>query len=152
MSDKKGYGYGNPDIQETRRKALKATEIFLEEKLGSKVITVDLDGEELPVRGFGRILGTAKEPTGPLGRLSEEERKLRHGGSMVLIADPEVTEITRENPKLSFEDRIKAIKETPWAKNWAKGMCNLVRPEAPPEEQEKCILDMSEYLAKRAVS
>ncbi len=151
MSEKKGYGYGNPDEEETRRKALKATEIFLEEKLGSRVITVDLDGD-LPVRSTGRMFGTAKEPTGPLGRLSEEERKLRHGGSMVLIADPEVTEIVRENPKLSFAERIQAIKETPWAQNWAKGMCNLVRPDISPEEKETCVTDLSEYLARKAVT
>lgn len=34
--------------------------------------------EEIPKRGTGRKTGTAKEPTGPEGRLTEEERKKRH--------------------------------------------------------------------------
>jgi len=39
---------------------------------------VDLKKEDLPPRGTGRRTGTAKEPTGPDGRLTEEERKKRH--------------------------------------------------------------------------
>jgi len=38
---------------------------------------IDKD-EELPERGTGRKTGTAKKPTGPEGRLTEEERKKRH--------------------------------------------------------------------------
>lgn len=34
--------------------------------------------DEPPQRGTGRRTGTAKEPTGPEGRLNEEERKKRH--------------------------------------------------------------------------
>lgn len=34
--------------------------------------------DELPPRGTGRKNGTAKKPTGPGGRLTEEERKKRH--------------------------------------------------------------------------
>jgi len=34
--------------------------------------------EDLPPRGTGRRTGTAKKPTGPGGRLTEEERKKRH--------------------------------------------------------------------------
>ena len=36
------------------------------------------DEEKLPPRGTGRETGTAKKPTGPGGRLTEEERKKRH--------------------------------------------------------------------------
>lgn len=36
------------------------------------------EDEELPPRGTGRRTGTAKNPTGPGGRLTEEERKKRH--------------------------------------------------------------------------
>uniref|UniRef100_A0A6M3MFI9 Uncharacterized protein n=1 Tax=viral metagenome TaxID=1070528 RepID=A0A6M3MFI9_9ZZZZ len=34
--------------------------------------------EELPERGTGRETGTAKKPTGPKNRLTDEERKKRH--------------------------------------------------------------------------
>ena len=34
--------------------------------------------EVLPPRGTGRKTGTAKKPSGPSGRLTEEERKKRH--------------------------------------------------------------------------
>lgn len=34
--------------------------------------------DKLPPRGTGRRTGTAKKPTGPDGRLTEEERKKRH--------------------------------------------------------------------------
>ena len=34
--------------------------------------------EELPERRTGRETGTAKKPTGPKNRLTEEERKKRH--------------------------------------------------------------------------
>lgn len=125
--------------EETKRKALKATEIFLEETLGEKVVTVDF-AEALPEIGKRWGLGQYKDPAN------------MQGGSMVLIANPEVTKIAHENPKLTFQERVQAIRETPWAKNWAKGVCNMVNPEAPEEEKEKCVMDMSEYLARRAAS
>jgi len=34
--------------------------------------------EELPPRGTGRRTGTAKKPTGPKDKLTEEERRKRH--------------------------------------------------------------------------
>ena len=34
--------------------------------------------EKLPQRGTGRRTGTAKKPTGPKDRLTEEERRKRH--------------------------------------------------------------------------
>lgn len=34
--------------------------------------------DDLPKRGTGRRTGTAKKPTGPGGRLTEEERRKRH--------------------------------------------------------------------------
>lgn len=39
---------------------------------------VKLGEDGLPTRGTGRKTGTAKTPTGPKGRLTEEERKKRH--------------------------------------------------------------------------
>ena len=36
------------------------------------------EDHEVPERGTGRRTGTAKEPTGPKDRLTEEERKERH--------------------------------------------------------------------------
>lgn len=36
------------------------------------------DEDKLPPRGTGRRTGTAKKPTGPDERLTEEERKARH--------------------------------------------------------------------------
>lgn len=36
------------------------------------------EDDELPPRGTGRETGTAKKPTGPKDRLTEEERKKRH--------------------------------------------------------------------------
>ena len=33
---------------------------------------------DIPTRGTGRVLGTAKDPTGVLDRLSESEREIRH--------------------------------------------------------------------------
>ena len=40
--------------------------------------TTNLASNKLPPRGTGRKTGTAKKPTGPSGRLTEEERKKRH--------------------------------------------------------------------------
>ena len=37
-----------------------------------------LPEEELPERGTGRETDTAKKPTGPKNRLTDEERKKRH--------------------------------------------------------------------------
>jgi len=39
---------------------------------------VKLGEDWLPQRGTGRATGTAKAPTGPKDRLTEEERKKRH--------------------------------------------------------------------------
>jgi len=39
---------------------------------------IKLGENGLPKRGTGRKTGTAKKPTGPKGRLTEEERKKRH--------------------------------------------------------------------------
>lgn len=36
------------------------------------------EDDEVPERGTGRRTGTAKKPTGPKDRLTEEERKERH--------------------------------------------------------------------------
>lgn len=36
------------------------------------------DDDDVPERGTGRRTGTAKKPTGPKGRLTEEERRKRH--------------------------------------------------------------------------
>jgi len=56
------------DLPETEVKAVK--QLQREVKLGE-------DGLP-PPRGTGRETGTAKAPTGPGGRLTEEERKKRH--------------------------------------------------------------------------
>lgn len=45
-------------------------------KQGQREVKLGEDG--LPARGTGRATGTAKTPTGPKGRLTEEERKKRH--------------------------------------------------------------------------
>jgi hypothetical protein len=38
----------------------------------------EVDKDDIPERGTGRRTGTAKTPTGPGGRLTEEERRKRH--------------------------------------------------------------------------
>lgn len=43
-----------------------------------RTAAVATGSDGLPARGAGRRTGTAKEPTGPLGRLSEEARRIRH--------------------------------------------------------------------------
>lgn len=46
------------------------------EKQEQREIKLGEDG--LPQRGTGRKTGTAKKPTGPEDRLTEEQRKKRH--------------------------------------------------------------------------
>jgi len=49
------------------------------QKQSEKTVGMRLAGEkEAPDRGTGRQTGRAKEPTGPSGRLTDEERKERH--------------------------------------------------------------------------
>ena len=45
-------------------------------KQGQREVELGEDG--LPRRDTGRVTGTAKTPTGPKDRLTEEERKKRH--------------------------------------------------------------------------
>lgn len=63
----------------------------------------------------------------------------------------EVAEIGSRNPKLTQEERIKAISETAWAQGWAEGMCTLVSPGLAGKEREACIERMARTLAERVV-
>ena len=47
-------------------------------KLGEDGLPLTLKKDDPPKRGTGRKSGTAKKPTGPEDRLTEEERKKRH--------------------------------------------------------------------------
>lgn len=63
----------------------------------------------------------------------------------------EVEKIASSNPELTREQRVKAISEIGWARNWAAGMCRLVSPELGAEEREACIDRLARNLAERVV-
>jgi len=71
--------------------------------------------------------------------------------SAEVTVPPEIDKIAKSNPELTYEQRIKAIAESEWAKGWAEGMCNLVAPELTGEEKEKCVERMARILATRVV-
>lgn len=57
-----------------------ATKLQKQRSLDPKTLAElkEKEDDETPERGTGRRNGTAKKPTGPKNRLTEEERKERH--------------------------------------------------------------------------
>ena len=84
--------------------------------------------------------------------LLEQKCGLKVGGpvarfkdlKMAVRAPPEVVELASGNPDLPREERIKAVAESDWGQNWAKGMAKLVTGEEAPEIVERLSITLAE--------
>lgn len=87
--------------------------------------------------------------------LLEEKCGLQIGGKvarfeelkMAVRAPPEIVEMAESNPNLTREERITAVAESEWGKNWARSMARFVTGEEKPEIVER----LSRTLAERVV-
>ena len=84
--------------------------------------------------------------------LLEEKCGLKVGGKvarfeelkMAVRAPPEVVELASSNPELPREERVKAVAESAWGQNWAKGMARLVAGEEDPEVVERLSITLDD--------
>lgn len=122
--------------EEECRNAFKASSELLEEKCGGGVTN--------------ECKTALQAATGLIGEKCAVSKTVMMYGAEVTVPS-EVLKIASSNPELTREERVKAVSEIPWAREWARGMCTLVSPELTGKKREACVDRMARTLAEKSV-